>query len=168
MTVQVNYDDRSVVLGEAVLHLKPVSPLILERLQSSQMGMPQPPVVEVELAGGRKRKEANPNDPAYLEALSRWRTDQGVKLFEYCFFFGIVERPPKEFVDGHRLFFPEATEFEMQYLWIGSLVADEKALTELLSAVIGQTSVTKEGLEEAKARFPGDGEREPDRTLLAG
>lgn len=168
MTLQVNYDDRSVVLGETTLHLKPVSPLILERLQSNQTGMPQPPVVDVELAGGRKRKEANPNDPDYQASLARWRTAQGVKMFEYCFSFGVVERPPKEFVDGHRYFFPEATEFEMQYLWIGSLVGDENELTGLLNAVIGQTNVTREGLEEAKARFPGDGEQQPDRAVLAG
>lgn len=142
------------------LHLRPVSGIVLERLNADQSGKPQIPVVEVKIAGKHTRREPNPNDPAYIDAVRDWQKNLNMRAIKYAFVHGVIEDPPDDFVEDHREYFPEATRGDMKYLWIGSKVdQDAGDLEMLVEAITGQTSVTPRGVETAVDSFPSDGKR---------
>ena len=71
---RVDYERRVFVCRDGTeLRLKPVSSLILERLNADQSDKPKVPIIETEVGGKHKRKEENPNDPEYLGTLTTWR-----------------------------------------------------------------------------------------------
>lgn len=152
----------------AELHLKPVPALVVERLFKDQSGKPQVPMVDVLIGGKHSRSEPNPNDPAYLNALNDWTLEHQMKVFQYVIWKGIDNATPKDFVKEHRQFLPDATEPEMKYLWIGSLLENLEDIRLLVDAIIGQTAITEQGLEQAVQSFPGDGEQSGYSGVPAG
>ena len=131
---------------EIPLSGKKISSLILERITNE--GKPKIPLQEVTLLGKHKELQANPNDPGYLELKKEWEADQNVKVMRYTFTVGAKGQPPPEFVEEQRSFFPSASESEMKYLWVASLLPDED-IGLFTETVIGQNMTTAKGLEEA-------------------
>ena len=148
------------------LQLRPISSLILERLSSDKSGKPKVPRVEVTIGGSHTRLEDNPNDPEYVRALAEWNKESSMRLVKYVFVHGVANSPPDAFVEEHVEYFPDASERDIKYLWIGSLV-DEYAedIKLLVQTITGQTSITEEGLEQAIASFPRDGGRDERGSL---
>ena len=88
---------------------------------------------------------------------------------KYLFIHGVENDPPKDFVEDHREYFPEANLRDMKYLWIGSLVdQDPEDISMLSEAITGQLGITEAGLEKATASFPDDGERDGHPDVPAG
>jgi hypothetical protein len=167
---RVDYERRVFITRDGLeLTLMPVSKLILERINANQEGKPQVPKIEVLIAGKHKRLEDNPNDPEYLRELNLWTREQQMKHMRYAFWAGIKENPPEEFVGPHREFFPNATDSEMKYLWVASLLGqDGDDIGILVEAILGQNIVTEQGLEKAMDSFPGESSGTGSEVISVG
>lgn len=155
--MKVDHKKRTVTVeGGVTFHLRRISTLILERLRADVHGRPTPPIQTVTYANGATAEEANPNDPDYLRAMQEWELARAYKVTRYTLTEGIVEEAPKEFSKRYReLYFPEATEDELKYLWVCSHLSDQDAAVELMKIIVGQTIPTEQGFEQAKETFPG-------------
>ncbi len=167
---RIDYERRVFITRDGLeLTFRPVSKLILERINALQNDKPQVPKVEVLLAGKHKRLEDNPNDPEYIRALNLWTREQQMKHMRYTFWAGIEENPPDEFVRQHREFFPDATDAEMKYLWVASLLGEDgDDIGMLVEGILGQNIVTEKGLEKAMDSFPGESGGQGSEALPAG
>lgn len=123
-----------------------ISSLMLERL--TNQGKPKIPRQEVLLLGKHKELQANPNDPGYLALLEEWKSEQNVNVMRYVFVVGAKGQPPQEFIDTQRQFFDDATDNDLKYLYVSSLLPDEDIDT-FTEAVLGKTIPTTKGIEEA-------------------
>lgn len=136
---------------EIELSGNPISSLMLERITNE--GKPKIPRKEVLLLGKHKEMQANANDPDYLALLEEWKSEQNVKVLRYVFVVGAKGQPPQEFVDTQRLFFPDANEIDLKYLYISSLLPDED-IDLFSNVVIGKNLPTAQGINDA-ANFTG-------------
>lgn len=139
---------------EIQLSDKPVSALIIERLQSE--GKPKIPMVEVTLLGKHKQMEPFPEHAGYQARLKEWEADSNLAVLRYLFVVGVKGKPPAEFVEEQSSFFPAATDQDMKYLWVASLLGDDD-LAAFTEAVMGRTIPTTKGIEEAADSFRSDG-----------
>lgn len=145
------------------LELVKVPYLIIERLWNDKSDKPKPPIVEVMVAGKSKRREANPNDPAFIQATKEWESEHQFRIFRYLFSKGVRCDVPNEFVKEHLEFFPNASDSFLQYLWVCTLLEeDEDEIAALSDAIMGQTQPTQSGLEASADRFQRPGERLSD------
>ncbi len=167
---QVNYERRVFIARDGTeLHLQRLSSMILERLNADQTGKPAIPKVEVKIAGKHTRMELNPEDSAYKAALQNWERERNTRLVKYVFVHGITDDAPRAFVEDHREYFPEASDRDLKYLWIASLVDQHvEDLQALIEAITGQTEITEGGLEEATNSFRGDGRGDGHSPLPVG
>jgi len=131
---------------EVQLSGQKISSLMLERIVNE--GKPKIPMIEVTLLGKHKQIQANPNDPGYVALLQEWQGEQNIRVMRYMFCVGVKGQPPQEFVDTHRLFLPDATDLDLKYLWVTSLVPDDD-IDSFTAAILGQSITTQKGLEEA-------------------
>lgn len=131
--------------NEIELSDKPVHALIVQRI--GQAGKPKIPMVEVTLMGKHKQLEAHPQDPGYLALLAEWKEEAEIRASTYMFDVGVKGQPPQEFVDEHAPIFPGATQSEMKYLWVCSLLPYED-ITAFSEALISRAAPTTKGLEE--------------------
>lgn len=132
--------------NELVLSGQAISALMLERITNE--GKPKIPRQEVTLLGKYKELQANPNDPGYLALLAEWQGEQNIRVMRYLFCVGIKGTPPADFVELHRLFMPDATDLDLKYLWVSSLMPD-KDIDSFSEALIGQTGITAKGIDDA-------------------
>lgn len=162
--MKVDHKKKTVTLENGtVFHLKRISTLVLERLRADPRGKPVPPVQTVTYANGATAEETNANDPDYLEALQEWRVNQAYRITRYALTEGISDNAPKDFVQRYReLYFPEASDDELKYLWVASFLPDQDAAIELMQIIVGQSVPTEKGFESAKETFQGDGKRVSD------
>lgn len=128
-----------------------ISALMLERITNE--GKPKIPRVEVTLLGKHKELQANPKDPSYLALLKEWEEEQSIRVMRYMFCVGVKAMPEPEFAELHRQFMPDATELDLKYLWVSSLVPD-KDVDKFTEALLGQFGVTSKGIDDA-ANFSG-------------
>lgn len=135
---------------EIELSGKAITSLMLERVQSQ--GKPRIPKVEVTLLAGTKHEQKqvqlNDKDPAYLAELAEWESEQKIAVLRYIFCIGAKGQPPQEFVDEQRVYFPNATELEMKYLWVASRLPDDD-IDDFTEVVLGRSIATAKGLDEA-------------------
>jgi hypothetical protein len=129
---------------------KPISPLIVERLQSE--GKPKIPMIEVTLLGKHKQLEPHPGHEGYQARLKEWESESNMNVLRYLFTVGVKGTPPASFVEEQAAFFPTATASEMKYLWVASRLPDDD-LGEFTEAVMGRTMATPKGLEESADSF---------------
>lgn len=145
------------------LKLRPVNPYHLERVQMElERHKPKPPDIEIDSGKGRSYWTQNPDDPAYKQALADFQRDVGVKTMQFAFYVGVENRAPErdklpEVVKLTLSEMPNATDKDVHYLWVTSLIESEDEFAALLNYLMGQTMVTQEGIAEAEAAFPGDG-----------
>lgn len=136
---------------EIALSDKPVSALIVERLQNE--GKPRIPDIEVTILG-RKAKEPHPGHAGYIARLAEWESESQLAVLRYLFVIGTKGTPPPEFIEDQRPFFPNATDLEMKYLWVAARLPDED-MGLFTEAVMGRSLVTAKGLEESADSFRG-------------
>jgi len=142
---------------EIELSSKPITSLMLERISSQ--GKPAIPRVEVLLLGKHREMQANPKDPGYLALLAEWEENQKIAIMRYVFVVGAKGQPPPEFVEEQRMFFPDATDLEMKYLWVASRLPDED-IDVFTEAVLGRGIPTEKGLRESAATFRSEDQRD--------
>lgn len=131
---------------ELVLTGQAISSLMLERITNE--GRPKIPRVEVTLLGKYKEVQANPHDPGYLALVKEWEAEQSIRVMRYMFCVGVKATPSPEFVELHRQFIPEASDLDLKYLWVSSLVPD-KDIDAFTNALLGQFGVTTKGIDDA-------------------
>jgi len=131
-----------------------ITSLMIERVVNE--GKPDIPMVQVTIGGKYKQLEANPNDPRYLQAFEQWQTESNRRLLRYLILRGVKCDVPESFSDEHREFFPNASDNDMKYLYVVSLVPDED-VPFFMDAVMGRTMPTASGLEEAAKSFRSEG-----------
>lgn len=136
---------------------KSITSLMLERVTSQ--GKPAIPRVEVTLLGKHKELQANPKDPGYIALLAEWETNQKIAVMRYVFVVGVKGQPPPEFVEEQRMFFPDATDLEMKYLWVASRLPDED-IEVFTEAILGRSIPTERGLQESAATFRSEDQRD--------
>lgn len=156
----INLDERTYTTRMGVvLALQPISPIIVMRLRSDKWGMPQPPVEEVAVGPKQKLvKQANKEDPDYKERLRQWEIDQNEKILIYAWSQGIKTNPPKKDLDLMIELFPGASENQLKYLWVSSVLGDDDDIAELTEAIISQSVVTEQGIRDAEETFPSNGQ----------
>lgn len=151
--------------GAYTFFLKPLpkGPLLMALSDSDR---PQVPITEVQYAGGVVSSEPNPNDPAYLRAMETWSAQYNARLFRLCIVQGIdhvIDPQGKEAEPN-----PEQSE-EVRFVYGGALsakltrlywYADVLGNTAMgfMNLCMGQSEITKEGLEEAEEKFRPDSE----------
>lgn len=136
-----------------------VSALVMERL--SKEGRPEIPMTEVTVVGGRKQWQANPNDPNYLAALKVFNEDSATRILRYVLLTGLKGSPAADWLEEHREYFPSASDRELRYIWLLSLIPPEE-LDALTDFIIGRIVPTQGGLRDAADSFRRDGERNTD------
>lgn len=147
------------------LQVSRVSSIAVQRIEIEwKKRKPKPPLEEVERAG-RTATEPNPNNPEYLESLEIWESEKNIAVMKYLYTAGVHNRPPEEFIEAHREFFPEADPQEMKFLWLTSIIAGEEETANFMEFIMGQTMVTEGGVKSSEERFPSDGQREADRAV---
>lgn len=157
--MNVDYENRTITFEDGTtVKLRKLSTLVIERLRADERGKPKPPIQEVTYANNVTAQEENPNDPEYLEKVDSWRANRAFLLMRYVISEGIDGTPPESFLTNYREnYFPEATDTELKYLWIATLIPDQEEMTNLMRVIMGQTVPTPEGLAEAADTFPSDG-----------
>lgn len=154
----LNTEDRTFTCNDGtVFTLRPLAPLVLERVKNDQHGKPQPPIVETQLGkNGPRRKEANPLDPDYQVALAEWEQTKNARLLTFIFTMGIAEEPDETEAERWKPFFPGLDAVATKYLWIVDHLKEADEVQQLSETIMGQTVVTEGGLEAAAATFPGE------------
>lgn len=132
--------------NELILSGQAISALMLERITNE--GKPKIPRIEVTLLGKHKEMQANPHDPGYLALVAEWESEQSIRVMRYMFCVGVKATPSPEFADIHRQFIENATDLDLKYLWVSSLVPNDDIDT-FTSALLGQFGVTTKGIDEA-------------------
>lgn len=141
-----------------VVHTRRIAPMLLRDLQRS-FKPPKPPKQEVQFEKG-VRFVPNASDPEYLEALEDYQGELGERIMRLVVTLGVVCEVPAEEVAALRATMTEqgiTLDPSDLYVYISRICAQSNAdLEALQQAVLGQSTVTEAGVEEAKERFPGD------------
>lgn len=138
---------------EIQLSPRPITSLMLERV--TNQGKPRIPQKEVNIMGKHKQLEANEQDPGYLALLKEWQDNQNVRVMRYIFTVGTNATPPEEFIAAQAEFFPDATETDLKYLYVASLIPDSD-IEKFTEAVLGQSMPTEKGLQAAANSFQSE------------
>lgn len=134
--------------------LRKISAGAMQRIASNPEGKPRIPQVTVHYGDNQFGTESNPNDPAYVEALADWQGRNQYQAMLYTLGNGVVLDVEPDFKQQHLAEFPDASEYEIRYFYLTMLV-EINELTDLMNAILGQTSPTEDGIAEAEASFPG-------------
>lgn len=161
--------DRKITATDGtVLDTKKVSPVAIQLMQRRHLAKkPRMPMIEVLVPGtvDKTRMEANPNDPAYIDALAEWESNGQIEVMQYVFVGGVIQNPPAEFVEETREFFPEADDKDMKFMWVSSLFPSDTETERLVAFILGQNIATEGGIAQAEERFPSGGEPAPDPSV---
>lgn len=139
---------------EIELSDRPVSALVVKQL--TQNGKPKIPMVKVTLLGRHEQLEANPNDPGYKALLAEWETDVETRILKYLFTVGVKGSAPQPFIEEHLAFFPDATDMDLKYLWVCSLVPNDD-IEAISDAIMGRMLPTAKGVAASAESFRSDG-----------
>lgn len=136
------------------LTLQPVNPAMLQGLSDLE-ARPEPPLIEVTIAGKHKQWMTHYDSEGYQEELKVWNSKEQFRIMVLTFCLGITDEPPKVWVKEFLRYQPylEGNERELKYRWVMSCV-DVEEMGELMEALTGQTMPTQAGLEEAAHSFP--------------
>lgn len=151
--------------GTAV-ELLPLPPLVVEFVMNNQAGKPKPPMIEVERRGHR-RHEPNPDDPDYLARLAGWNQAKQHALMKCFIDRGVKGAPSEDEYDTYAGYLPDgADEADIKYMWIADKLTTVAEVERFIDAVVSQTVPTEEGIAEAEAVFPSDGQWQSDPSAL--
>lgn len=156
--------------GVELLVKKIPSPKMIDILQLANNGRPKPPVVMIERLG---RKEENPDDPDYKDALSAFNVGRGKVLMDAFLMYGTqlyscpanIPGPdkPEEWMDGMaEIGLSAPTSKRGIYLeWLKSVaLEDEDDFTKIMNEVGRKSGVRQEDVNTAAATFQSDSGRE--------
>lgn len=147
------------------LEIKPVSQYTLGMvLQKWERSKPLPPKITTYLNDNYDipYEEYNEGDLEYLHLLSLWTADKNNDLNNTVIHLGVVTTPPDEFANTLAEILPDLGAKEVKTHWVLSLFGDkfDEGLGELSAAIIGQTMITEQGLEEVKPTFQSPNRRD--------
>lgn len=118
--------------------------------QIANHGKPQMPKIEVKIPGSKHtRMEDNPTNPEYLKRLDEWREYSSIQIGKYLFGIGVKGQAPDDWIADNIEFVPDATQKDLKYMWIASLVPDSNDVQALIEAILGFSVPTEKGVESA-------------------
>jgi len=144
--------------GGFTFTLKRISSGMVQRMLSDNRGKPMIPQTVVSYGEGHIGTEANPNDPAYIEQKTEWLQSNQMRATVYCLGNGVELEVPAEFQDQYRSEYPDATENELRYYYLTSLISADE-IASLVEAINSQNTPTEEAISQAMGAFPDNGER---------
>lgn len=136
------------------LTLVPVNPAMLQGLSDLE-SRPEPPLIEVTIAGKHKQWITHYDSDGYQAALAAWQNREQFRIMVLTFCMGIADDPPAKWVKESLRYMPEleGKDRELKYRWVMSSI-DMEEMGSLMEALTGQTMPTQAGLEEAANSFP--------------
>jgi hypothetical protein len=140
------------------LVIQQVSALAIQTIQTSGKDKPQPPWVEMEVRGGLRKRERNPDDPDYRAELKKWESSRGSRLMQYVLCNGVIGEPPADFADEYEAYIDIDNPAEVKMLWIGTLLNNEES-EALTNAIVEMTTPTEEGIAQSEETFQDDSEQ---------
>lgn len=142
-----------------LVHLRPIPPLVVNFITTSEAGKPQPPRVPIQRRGVTKM-EPNPDDPAYQQALAAWGAAKEQRLLKLFVERGVREDVPPEVVEQYAQYLPDGADIsDIKFLWLADKMPTAQAVERFVEAVVSQTLATEKGIAESEAAFPNHGER---------
>lgn len=143
----------------ATIRVKRISPMTLIAIERANPD-PKPPLQEVDYGNGSKRREPNPLDPAYQQALLEHQQTKNLLVLQAFIRLGVEVE-----IDAARL---AAYRADMQALGV-ELPADDKYiyvanilcetnndLGALRAGIEGRSIPTEQGVSDKLETFPGD------------
>ena len=153
-------------VGSLSFWLKPLPKGVFINFLGDDSGKPEPPMVEVEYAGGYKEEQPNHNDPMYQQLMQAYQGERTGKMLRLCVVYGVekvtdrsgkIQGPQKDDVARIRYIYGDKqSPDEVVWNWMAEQLGD--TATGLMNLVLGQTEVTEAGLAEAEEMFQPDGE----------
>lgn len=144
------------------LKFRAISAGILDRAQQRFEDMfdkPEVPIIIIDHGKERTSEKLNHTDPDYLVEVEKWNTkvlrELNVWLYAVGILVDIPEQPEKGSLYEEILLLEgeDCSEHVKKYLYISSLLTTSE-FTFMNEAIIGNASVTKEGLQQAAEDFP--------------
>lgn len=156
--------------SDFVLKFRPISSGVLDRVQeriAEQEGEPQPPMIEIDHGKGRTSLAPDLSNDWYLLQHAKWRGKCSRKLAVWVYSVSVdIDAPNWRDADPKGVFYnqmlledPDLDTKDpnmYKYLYICSIL-DGEEYSFLFEAIIGQATITRLGLQEAAADFPGKG-----------
>lgn len=148
------------------IHFRILSAGTLERVQmglEAKFPEPVPPMITIDHGKGRTSVQADYNDEGYVRALTRWNNkllrELNLWIFQHGLEVDIPDKPEKGSVFEASLEAQEALGKEeiaraLKYSYVSAICTTDE-FKFLAEAVIGQGSITQEGLAQAADDFPG-------------
>lgn len=152
---QIDTKQRTFTLKSGkVFKLRPISGVVIRRLQNDFWGMPQPPVVESEVGPNKKKvKVGNPDDPEYIQKKQEWEVAKNERILLYIWTVGVLDEPTDQDIERLKQFLPGATPEIIKYTWIAEHFLDDSEIGLLTEAITSQNQVTEQGVSEAEQSF---------------
>lgn len=151
--------DRVTLSSGVVLKLKPIPPLLLDKLVNKSFPIPEPPMVEVKSFDAPEgRMEPNPHDPAYKAAVAAIRHRQSETMIDLALARGADVTLPEDdgwIADLAELGIDAGETYNQRrnaYLrYVLLETADD--LNRTMLAVMALSGVRESDIAEAEARF---------------
>lgn len=133
-----------------VVTLMQIPAMLAADFYNTEHGKPEPPMKVMEESVGQI-EVPDEEDEDYKNALAQWEMDHSLELVRFCALWGVKTDPAADDPIIKRLSFirKEAEVDELKYLWIMSKLTTDDSISAFIEAVIGQTTLTTEGVEEA-------------------
>lgn len=153
--------DRVTLSSGVVLKLKPIPPLLLDKLVNKSFPIPEPPTITVEGFDG-KHDEPNPHDPAYKATVAAIRRKQAETMIDLAILRGTdVELPEDEswIADLAELGIDAGETYnQRRNAWVRFvLIETSDDLSKVVNAVSILSGVRESDIAEAEARFRRNG-----------
>lgn len=145
------FPDHTVVTLQSV-----AAPMIYD-LQSDA-GKPVPDKMkEIKMAGGMVTKMPDTDDEDYKEAIKEWEIKKAVRYARTMILEAVKEWPPDEDIQ-YWVSVGFNDPVDIKYYWIARKLINQELEHDFYQTIMGLSVPTDEGLDDAEATFPGDGQ----------
>lgn len=139
--------------------IRKVSPMTLQAVKR-QYPRPAPPLVENDYGDGKVRREPNPADPAYAQALEDHLQMVGLKVIDVLMDLGVDVAPDAEAVAAFRARMQRhgiEVQGDDHQIYVQHIaIQTEDDLERVREAITRKAMPTEEAVQEHLATFPGD------------
>lgn len=124
----------------------------------SDAGKPVPDKMkEIKMAGGMVTKMPDTDDEDYKEAIKEWEIKKAVRYARTMILEAVKEWPPDEDIQ-YWVSVGFNDPVDIKYYWIARKLINQELEHDFYQTIMGLSVPTDEGLDDAEATFPGDGQ----------
>lgn len=149
--------DRVTLSTGVVLKLKPIPPLLLDKLINKSFPVPEPPTITVDGFDG-KHDEPNPHDPAYKATVAAIRRQQSDKTIDLTLMRGVDVELPEDvgwIADLEELGIEVGETYnQRRHAYVRFVLLERTSdLNRVIIQVMALSGVRESDIAEAEARF---------------